>query len=119
MRFDRVRRYDTSHSYRHVSGWTTGAFQHTELARMPIFTKVHGMLAQPVFALGMSGLSLLLLVIVLLAVPGPVRGLYWFSMDSPTDVGTELRAGVLGWCWANVSPPFSTGELTWQVAGCD
>jgi hypothetical protein len=78
---------------------------------MSIFSKVHGMLAQPVFALGLSGLSLLLLVIVLLAVPGPVRGLYWFSMASPTDVGTELRAGVLGWCWANVSPLSFTDDF--------
>lgn len=63
----------------------------------------HGLLAQPVFATGMSALSLLLLIIVLLAVPGPVRGLYWFSMASPIEGSAELKAGVLGWCWAEVS----------------
>lgn len=78
---------------------------------MSIFSKVHGMLAQPVFTLGVSGISLLLLILVLLAVPGPVRGLYWFSMGSPTDPGAELRAGVLGWCWADVSGPMDLGTV--------
>lgn len=70
---------------------------------MGLLQIARGLLAQPVFALGMSALSILLLVVVLLAVPGPVRGLYWFSMASPVEGASELRAGVLGWCWAEVS----------------
>ena len=54
-------------------------------------------------ALGISSLSLLLLVVVLLSVPGPAQGLYWFQMDSPTGEGAVLKAGVMGWCWAGVS----------------
>lgn len=77
---------------------------------MGIYQIARGLLAQPVFALGMSALSILLLVVVLLAVPGQVRGLFWFSMASPVEGALELRAGVLGWCWAEVSC-----ELSWNV----
>ena len=59
-------------------------------------------LSQPVVPLGISSLSLLLLVVVLLSVPGPAQGLYWFQMDSPTGDGAVLKAGVMGWCWAGV-----------------
>lgn len=64
---------------------------------------VNSLLRQPVTSLGISGLSLLLLVIVLLSVPGPVKSMYWFSLDSPTGEGDKLMAGVMGWCWAGVS----------------
>ena len=60
-------------------------------------------LSQPVIALGISSLSLLLLVVVLLSVPGPAQGMYWFQMDSPTGEGAVLKTGVMGWCWAGVS----------------
>lgn len=60
-------------------------------------------LRQPGISLGISGLGLLLLVIVLLSVPGPVQSLHWFEMDSPTEDGQVLKAGVMGWCWAGVS----------------
>lgn len=70
---------------------------------MGLLQVVRGLLSQPVFALSMSSVSILLLIVVLLAVPGPVRGLYWFSMASPVEGASELRAGVLGWCWAQVS----------------
>lgn len=65
---------------------------------------VNSLIRQPVTSLGISGLSLLLLVIVLLSVPGPVKSMYWFSLDSPTGEGDRLMAGVMGWCWAGVSP---------------
>lgn len=64
---------------------------------------MHGLLAQPVVALGFSGLSLLLLVLILLSVPGPVKGLYWFRVASPVTDGAELLTGVTGWCWTGVS----------------
>lgn len=60
--------------------------------------------AQPVIPLGISALSLILLVFVLLSVPGPAQGIYWFEMDSPVDdAGATLKAGVMGWCWSGVS----------------
>jgi hypothetical protein len=56
----------------------------------------HSLLSKPAISLGLTSLSLLLLVLVLLSVPGPIKGLYWFSVK--TEVGDELSAGVLGWC---------------------
>ena len=55
----------------------------------------HPALSQPGISLGLTALSLLLLVLVLLSVPGPIKGLYWFSVD-----GTDgpFTAGVTGWC---------------------
>lgn len=70
---------------------------------MGVGSYTNAALSQPVIALGISGLSLLLLVIVLLSVPGPVESLYWFEMDSPTGEGAVLKTGVNGWCWAGVS----------------
>lgn len=64
---------------------------------------INSLLRQPVVSLGISGLSLLLLVIVLLSVPGPIKSMYWFSLDSPQGEGDQLMAGVMGWCWAGVS----------------
>jgi hypothetical protein len=56
----------------------------------------HPLLSKPAISLGLTSLSLFLLVLVLLSVPGPIKGLYWFSVR--TEVGDELSAGVLGWC---------------------
>jgi hypothetical protein len=56
----------------------------------------HPFLAKPAISLSLTALSLLLLVLVLLSVPGPIKGLYWFSVDNAN--GDELSAGVLGWC---------------------
>lgn len=66
---------------------------------------IHATLRQPAISLGISILSLLLLIIVLLAVPGPIKSMYWFSMETPTEGGDMLLAGILGWCWAGVSLP--------------
>lgn len=46
--------------------------------------------------MGLTALALLLLVLVLLSVPGPIKGLYWFAVDG--EDGQEVSAGVLGWC---------------------
>ncbi|GFZ43538.1 hypothetical protein JCM24511_01258 [Saitozyma sp. JCM 24511] len=43
-------------------------------------TAKHPLFAQPAISLGLTGLALLLLVLVLLSVPGPIKGLYWFSV---------------------------------------
>lgn len=56
----------------------------------------HPLLSKPAISLGLTSLSLLLLVLVLLSVPGPIKGLYWFSVEN--DLGDEISAGVLGWC---------------------
>jgi hypothetical protein len=56
----------------------------------------HPIFSKPAISLGLTSLSLLLLVLVLLSVPGPIKGLYWFSVEN--DGGDELSAGVLGWC---------------------
>jgi hypothetical protein len=66
-------------------------------------TFIKSALRQPALSLGVSALGLLLLVIVLLSVPGPAQGMFWFEMDSPTGNGAMLKAGVMGWCWAGVS----------------
>ena len=58
----------------------------------------HTLLSSPVIALGLSALSLLLLVLVLLSVPGPIKGLYWFSVDGEQSGMGQLKSGVLGWC---------------------
>jgi hypothetical protein len=47
-------------------------------------------------SLGLTALALLLLVMVLLSVPGPIKGLYWFSVKG--EEGGSISAGVLGWC---------------------
>jgi hypothetical protein len=57
----------------------------------------HPLLAQPAVSLVPTALSLLLLVLVLLSVPGPIKGLYWFSVQGQ-DGNEPLSAGVLGWC---------------------
>ncbi|ORY23198.1 hypothetical protein BCR39DRAFT_549724 [Naematelia encephala] len=58
----------------------------------------HPILSQTIISLGLTGLSLLLLVLVLLSVPGPIKGLYWFSVPGETSGVGDLTAGVLGWC---------------------
>ncbi|KAJ9102398.1 hypothetical protein QFC21_002798 [Naganishia friedmannii] len=70
---------------------------------MGVLRILHGLLAQPVVALGFSGLSLLLLVLVLLSVPGPIKGLSWFRVASPVTDGAELITGLQGWCWSGTS----------------
>jgi hypothetical protein len=84
---------------------------------MGVGSYTNAALSQPVMALGISGLSLLLLVIVLLSVPGPVESLYWFEMDSPTGEGAVLKTGVNGWCWAGVScgQGFQTSERELKI----
>nr|XP_018267258.1 uncharacterized protein I303_01243 [Kwoniella dejecticola CBS 10117]OBR89416.1 hypothetical protein I303_01243 [Kwoniella dejecticola CBS 10117] len=56
----------------------------------------HPFLSQPFLSLGFTTLSLLLLILILLSVPGPIKGLYWFSIR--TEDGERLTAGVMGWC---------------------
>lgn len=56
----------------------------------------HPFLAKPSISLCLTALSLLLLVLVLLSVPGPIKGLYWFSVRG--ENGESISAGVLGWC---------------------
>lgn len=73
-------------------------------AKLPLS---HPLLAKPAISLGLTALSLLLLVLVLLSVPGPIKGLYWFSVR--TEVGDELSAGVLGWCSMSPISSFSQG----------
>jgi hypothetical protein len=67
---------------------------------MGTFTRMahSGALANPAVALGFSALSLLLLVIVLLSVPGPIKGLYWFSIEGEQSGQGKMTVGVLGWC---------------------
>ncbi|ORX35982.1 hypothetical protein BD324DRAFT_570172, partial [Kockovaella imperatae] len=54
-------------------------------------------------ALALSTLSLLLLVLVLLSVPGPIKGLYWFQVDGQHTGSGPLKSGVLGWCETDTS----------------
>lgn len=70
----------------------------------------HPVLSKPAISLGLTGLSLLLLVLVLLSVPGPIKGLYWFSVS--TEEGDELSAGVLGWCSRSAPLPLLDNLLT-------
>jgi len=63
----------------------------------------HPLLSKPAISLGLTSLSLLLLVLVLLSVPGPIKGLYWFSVEN--DLGDEISAGVLGWCSMSLPAP--------------
>jgi len=62
----------------------------------------HPLSSKPAISLGLTSLSLLLLVLVLLSVPGPIKGLYWFSVEN--DIGDEISAGVLGWCSMSFPP---------------
>ncbi|KAK8865944.1 hypothetical protein IAR55_001093 [Kwoniella newhampshirensis] len=61
----------------------------------------HPILTQPFLPLSLTALTLLLLVLVLLSVPGPIKGLYWFSVKGTDD--QPLTAGVLGWCYTQTS----------------
>ena len=61
-------------------------------------TTHHPYVAQPVLSLSLTALTLLLLVLVLLSVPGPIKGLYWFSVENQGGQDGPLQAGVLGWC---------------------
>lgn len=61
----------------------------------------HPVLAKPAISLSLTALSLLLLVLVLLSVPGPIKGLYWFSVKG--EEGESISAGVLGWCSESIS----------------
>ncbi len=67
----------------------------------------HPSLSQPALSLSLSALSLLLLVLVLLSVPGPIKGLFWFSVAAEQSGQGNLSAGVLGWCGG--SSPRSDG----------
>ncbi len=58
----------------------------------------HPYVAHPILSLSLTALSLLLLVLVLLSVPGPIKGLYWFSVENQGGQDGPLHAGVLGWC---------------------
>jgi len=77
----------------------------TTLRGLPL---AHPLLSKPAISLGLTSLSLLLLVLVLLSVPGPIKGLYWFSVEN--DLGDEISAGVLGWC--SMSSP---SPLRWRL----
>jgi hypothetical protein len=67
---------------------------------MGVITRfTHGsVLANPALSLGFTALSLLLLVLVLLSVPGPIKGLYWFSVQGEQSGQGNMNVGVLGWC---------------------
>jgi hypothetical protein len=67
---------------------------------MGAFTRTahHPIVANPALSLGLSALSLLLLVLVLLSVPGPIKGLYWFSIEGEQSGQGQMTVGVLGWC---------------------
>lgn len=58
----------------------------------------HPLISQPFLSLGLTSLALLLLVLVLLSVPGPIKGMYWFSVEGQGTTEGPLSAGVLGWC---------------------
>lgn len=58
----------------------------------------HPLLGSPAVALAFTSLALLLLVLVLLSVPGPIKGLFWFSIDGEQSQNGPMTAGVLGWC---------------------
>jgi len=60
----------------------------------------HQIMSQAAIALALSALSLLLLVLVLLSVPGPIKGLYWFSVPADVSGMGKLTTGVSGWCGA-------------------
>ncbi|WVN85416.1 uncharacterized protein L203_100562 [Cryptococcus depauperatus CBS 7841] len=66
-------------------------------------TFYHPILSQPVISLGLTSLTLLLLVLVLLSVPGPIKGMYWFSIENEQTGNGKLSAGVLGWCLTETS----------------
>ncbi|OCF41769.1 hypothetical protein I317_04375 [Kwoniella heveanensis CBS 569] len=67
-------------------------------------TIYHPTLSQPFISLGLTALTLLLLVLVLLSVPGPIKSLSWFTVKGEGE-GSEgsLSAGVLGWCMTDTS----------------
>lgn len=70
-----------------------------------------GIFAQPVVSLGFSALALLLLVFVLLSVPGPIKGMYWFQLPIVDHgITQQLRGGVNGWCWQQVSEWVATSH---------
>lgn len=62
----------------------------------------HKILSSPAISLALTALSLLLLVLVLLSVPGPIKGLYWFAVPAEVSGIGKLTAGVLGWCGENM-----------------
>ncbi|WVQ70938.1 hypothetical protein IAR50_000463 [Cryptococcus sp. DSM 104548] len=66
-----------------------------------IKTVYHPLLSQPFISLALTSLTLLLLVLVLLSVPGPIKGMYWFSVQGEGD--GPMSAGVLGWCMTDTS----------------
>lgn len=79
-----------------------------QIANMPFFSRMksilhHPILSQPGVSLGLTALSLLLLVLVLLSVPGPIKGFYWFRVDGQESGMGPMTAGVLGWCETNTS----------------
>lgn len=77
--------------------WVTGPFVYfdTRITHHPLF-------ANPAISLGFTALSLLLLVLVLLSVPGPIKGLYWFSIQGEQSAEGDMTAGVLGWCCKSI-----------------
>ncbi|ODO07256.1 hypothetical protein L198_00835 [Cryptococcus wingfieldii CBS 7118] len=70
---------------------------------MGVFIKTvyNPLLSQPFISLALTSLTLLLLVLVLLSVPGPIKGMYWFSVQGEGD--GPMSAGVLGWCMTDTS----------------
>jgi hypothetical protein len=74
----------------------------------------HSMMSQAAIALGLTALSLLLLVLVLLSVPGPIKGLYWFSVPAEVSGMGKLTAGVLGWCGQSMPTSSAPESLTEQ-----
>ncbi|ADV21062.1 hypothetical protein CNBC3860 [Cryptococcus gattii WM276] len=63
----------------------------------------HPLISQPFLSLGLTSLALLLLILVLLSVPGPIKGMYWFSVEGQGTTDGPLSAGVLGWCLQGTS----------------
>ncbi|WVR05907.1 hypothetical protein IAU60_002933 [Kwoniella sp. DSM 27419] len=71
------------------------------LLALPRTAFSHPAFSLPAISLGLTALTLLLSVLVLLSVPGPIKGLYWFSVKG--EEGGPMNAGVLGWCMTDTS----------------
>ena len=74
-----------------------------EVVRHPAFHS-------PAISLGLTAFSLLLLVLVLQSVPGPIRGMFWFSIPGESTGSSRMLGGVMGWCSESFLLPGCMGE---------
>ena len=70
----------------------------------------HPLFSSPALPLGLTAFSLLLLVLVLQSVPGPIRGMYWFSIPEGSTGSSRMLGGVMGWCSKSLAA--STTDMT-------